>query len=118
MKKLYPAFLNSWNGLVHAIRNEHGFRYEFYAFIVSLPAAAWLADTVPHFAMLTGSVVLLMIVELLNTGIEAVCDGLSGHYMEEIKIAKDCGSAAVLLAIALAGFVWLAAIFERTGIIL
>ncbi|GKX36022.1 MAG: diacylglycerol kinase [Rhizobiaceae bacterium MnEN-MB40S] len=116
MKKFYPAFLNSWHGLVHAARNEQAFRYEVYCFIVSAPLAAWLADTALHFAMLVGSVALLMIVELLNTGIEAVCDGLSGHYMKEIKIAKDCGSAAVLLCILLATLVWLAAIIERTGL--
>ena len=116
MKKFYPAFLNSWHGLAHAVRNEAAFRYEVCCFVVSVPLAAWLADTALHFAMLVGSVALLMIVELLNTGIEAVCDGLSGHYMKEIKIAKDCGSAAVLLSILLAGLVWLAAIIERTGI--
>ena len=55
---------------------------------------------------------MIMIVEMLNTGIEQVCNGLSREYMEEIKVAKDCGSAAVLLATLLAGAVWLVALYS------
>ena len=49
----------------------------------------------------------------MNTAVEAVCNGLSRDYMEEIRIAKDCGSAAVFIPVVAAGFIWLLALYMR-----
>ncbi len=117
MQRIINALQNSWNGLVYVTRHEAAFREEMLMFFVSVPVAALLADSVFEFVALTGSVILLMVVELLNTGIEAVCDALSHKYMDEIKVAKDCGSAAVLLSIVLAGSIWIFAILDKVGLI-
>ena len=98
---------------MHVARHEAAFREEALLFLISIPLAAMIADGLFVFLALTGAIVLLMVVELLNTGIEAVCDGLSQDYMEEIKIAKDCGSAAVLLSFVLAGAIWISVVLDR-----
>lgn len=113
MRRLYHAFFHSLAGIRHAARHETSFREELIVFLAALPAAFWLSDGPLTFVLLVGVVALVMIVELLNTAIEAVCNGLSRDYMEEIKVAKDCGSAAVLFASLLAGAVWLAVLYLR-----
>lgn len=115
MQRLLNAFHNSWNGLLYVTRNEAAFRNEVILFALSIPVAAFVADSLLEFVALTGAVMLLMVVELLNTGIEAVCDALSQNYMDEIKAAKDCGSAAVFLSILLAAAVWLFVLLEKVG---
>ncbi len=112
MQRLIKAFLNSRAGIIYLVRHEAAFRSEVVILFVSMPVAWWLATSLATFIWLVGSIVMIMIVEMLNTGIEQVCNGLSRDYMEEIKIAKDCGSAAVLFATMLAGAVWLAAIYS------
>ena len=112
MRRLINAFWNSKAGISYLLANEAAFRSEVAVLVVSLPLAWWLAASLPTFIWLVGSIVMIMIVEMLNTGIEQVCNGLSREYMEEIKVAKDCGSAAVLLATVLAGAIWLAAIYS------
>lgn len=113
MLRLLNAFRNSRDGLIHVTRHEAAFRQEVVLFVVSVPVAYFLSDSSLIFLILTGSILLLMIVELLNTGIEAVCDGLSRDFMKEIKIAKDCGSAAVLLSAFLAGVIWLTVVVDK-----
>jgi diacylglycerol kinase (ATP) len=113
MQRLYHAFRHSCAGLWYAAGHEASFRQELILFVVALPFAWLLSSGLGMFLVLMGVIVLMMIVELLNTAIEAVCNGLSRDYMEEIRIAKDCGSAAVLLSSALAGVVWLAAFYLR-----
>lgn len=113
MRRLINAFRNSRAGLTYLARHEAAFRTEIALLVISVPVAWWLAESLGSFIWLVGSIVVIMIVEMLNTGIEQVCNGLSRSYMEEIKIAKDCGSAAVLLATLLAGAVWLAALYSH-----
>ncbi len=85
--------------------------------IAAVPAAWFLATSWRGYALLLGSILLLMIVEVLNTAIEAACDALSRDFNPQIELAKDCGSLAVLLAIVLAAAVWgLAAIERFTGL--
>lgn len=85
--------------------------------IAAVPAAWFLATSWRGYALLLGSILLLMIVEVLNTAIEAACDALSRDFNPQIELAKDCGSLAVLLAIVLASAVWgLAAIERFTGL--
>lgn len=112
MRRLINAYRNSRAGITYLARNEAAFRLEIGVFVLSLPCAWFLANTFATFVWLIGAILAIMIVEMLNTGIEQVCNGLSREYMEEIKVAKDCGSAAVLLTTLLAGGIWLAAFYE------
>ncbi|GAC1607317.1 MAG: diacylglycerol kinase [Ramlibacter sp.] len=92
---------------------EAAFRQEAIASIVLLPGACWLARSWPEAALLAGSVLLVMIVELLNTGIETVVDRIGPEWHDLSKRAKDMGSAAVLLSVLLCGGIWLAALWQR-----
>lgn len=92
---------------------ETAFRQEAIAAIVLLPLAFWLGADWVQVALLAGSVLLVMIVELLNTGIETVVDRIGPEWHDLSKRAKDMGSAAVLLALLLALGIWTAAVVER-----
>jgi diacylglycerol kinase (ATP) len=92
---------------------ETAFRQEAVAALVLLPLAFWMGQGWVQVALLAGSVLLVMIVELLNTGIETVIDRIGPEWHDLSKRAKDMGSAAVLLALLLALGIWTAAILER-----
>ena len=105
----------SWMGLTTAYRSESAFRQEAWLAAVMLPAAFWLGRDWIEVTLLAGTVVLVLIVELLNSGIEAVVDRVSFELHDLSKRAKDYGSAAVLLSLLLAGGVWMTAIVQRLG---
>jgi diacylglycerol kinase (ATP) len=92
---------------------ETAFRQEALLALVMIPAAFWLGQGWVQVALLSGVVVLVMVVELLNTAIERVVDRIGPQWHELSKHAKDLGSAAVLLSLLLAGGVWLAALWTR-----
>ena len=112
MARLWHAFGYSLTGLRAAWR-EPAFRQEAALSFVLVPAAFWLGRNWVETALLAGSCLIVMVAELLNSGIEAAIDriGLQRHPLS--KRAKDLGSAAVLLALLLAGGIWLAAICAR-----
>ena len=93
--------------------NETAFRQEALASIVLLPAAFWLGKTWVESVLLAGTVVLILIVELLNTGIETAIDRIGPEWHDLSKRAKDMGSAAVLLSLVLCGATWTLAIYHR-----
>ena len=93
--------------------HETAFRQEALAALVLLPLAFWLGNSWVEVALLAGSVVIVMIVELLNTGIETAIDRIGPEWHDLSKRAKDMGSAAVLLALLLCGGIWVAAIAQR-----
>lgn len=93
--------------------NEKAFRQEAIAALVLLPASLWLGESWVETALLAGSVVIVMIVELLNTGIETAIDRIGPEWHDLSKRAKDMGSAAVLLALLLCAGIWGAAVFQR-----
>jgi len=93
--------------------NEKAFRQEAIAAMVLLPASLWLGQSWVETALLAGSVVIVMIVELLNTGIETAIDRIGPEWHDLSKRAKDMGSAAVLLALLLCAGIWGAAVFQR-----
>ena len=95
--------------------DEPSFRQEAIAAIVLLPGAFWLARNWVEAALLAGSVLLVMIVELLNTGIETVVDRIGPEWHDLSRRAKDMGSAAVLLSLLLCGGIWAAALWQRFG---
>ncbi len=103
----------SWKGFTAAWRNEAAFRQEGVAAVVAIIIACWLdVDTVTR-VLLIGSVVLVMVVEILNSAIEAVVDRIGSDFHELSGRAKDMGSAAVLLSIMLAVFVWVALLWQH-----
>lgn len=93
--------------------HEKAFRQEAIAAMVLLPVSLWLGRNWVEVALLAGTVVLVMIVELLNTGIETAIDRIGPEWHDLSKRAKDMGSAAVLLALLLCIGTWAAAIFQR-----
>ena len=92
---------------------EPAFRQEAIAAMVLLPASLWLGRNWGEVALLAGTVVILMVVELLNTGIETAIDRIGPEWHALSKRAKDMGSAAVLLSLLLCAGVWAAALFQR-----
>ena len=93
--------------------HETAFRQEALAAIVLLPASFWLGRHWVETALLAGSVLGVMIVELLNTGIETAIDRIGPEWHDLSKRAKDMGSAAVLLSLVLAGGIWITALYTR-----
>lgn len=100
-------------GLRAALKYEEAFRLELMACIVLLPLALWLGNTGVERALLTGSLLLVLLVELLNSGLEAVVDriGIEQHALS--GRAKDLGSAAVFIALLNALLVWALIFFDR-----
>lgn len=105
----------SVQGLQAAYRGESAFRQEFWLAAIMLPASVWLGRGWIEVALLAGSVMLVLIVELLNSGIEAAIDRVSFEIHDLSKRAKDLASAAVLLSLLLCGGIWLAALWQRFG---
>jgi diacylglycerol kinase (ATP) len=105
----------SASGLHTAVRHESAFRQEAVLAAVLLPLSFWVGRSWVEVALLAGSVLLVMIVELLNSAIEATVDRVSMDLHELSKRAKDYGSAAVMLALLFAGGVWLAALWHRVA---
>jgi diacylglycerol kinase (ATP) len=93
--------------------HEKAFQQEAICAVVMIPLALWLGQSWEQAALLAGSVILVLIVELLNTGIEAAIDRIGPEWHELSKKAKDMGSAAVFLALCLCGAIWAAALYHR-----
>jgi diacylglycerol kinase (ATP) len=115
MQRLINAFRNSLRAFGRLLATEKAFQEEIILLCAALPVAWFLADTWRGFALLVGAILLLLIVEVLNTGIEAACDAFSREFNTDIQLAKDCGSLAVLVSILLAGGVWVLAIAEKVA---
>ena len=109
--RVWHAFGYSLSGLRSAWF-EPAFRQEAIAAIVLLPLALWMGRSWVEVAMLAGSVLLVMIVELLNTCVETAIDRIGPEWHQLSKRAKDMGSAAVLLSLLLAGGIWAAATYQ------
>ncbi len=107
MRRLYLAALNSVNGLRGAWRSQEAVRQEIGLIAVAVPAAFWLTGDAVERVLLVASVVLVLLVELLNTAVEFTVDRIGPEYHELSGLAKDVGSAAVLVSLCLAAFVWL-----------
>lgn len=106
MNRLMLAFVNSWKGFRGAFRFEAAFRQEVALAVILLPLGVWLGKTGVEKALLLGSVLLVLIVELLNTGIETVVDRIGLERHELSGLAKDVGSTAVLLSFAVLIVIW------------
>ena len=110
--RLWHATGYSLQGLMAAF-NEAAFRLELLLALILAPLAFWLGDNWVEVAVLLGSLVLLLIVELINSAIECVVDRVSPDWHELSKKAKDMGSAATLLSLLLAAGIWLSAAYRH-----
>lgn len=110
--RMWHAFGYSLAGL-RSGWGETAFRQETIAAIVLVPAAFWLGQDWVETALLAGSVLLVLMVELLNTGIETAIDRIGPEWHDLSKRAKDMGSAAVLLSLVLCLGIWIAAAWAR-----
>ncbi len=106
LARVHAAFFNSLKGFKATWSHEEAFRQEVLLCVVAIPLGLWLGQGGVEKALLLGSLLLVLIVELLNTGIEIVVDRISFERHELSGRAKDVGSAAVLTSLALAGAVW------------
>ena len=113
LDRLLRATGYSLNGLKLAYAGESAFRQEIWLAIVMLPASFWLGRNWLEIAALAGSVWLVLIVELLNSSIEAVVDRISFELHDLSKRAKDIASAAVFMSLLSCAAVWLAAIWAQ-----
>ena len=93
--------------------SETAFRQEAIASLVLVPLAFWLGGNWVETVLLAGTVLLIMIVELLNTGIETAIDRIGPEWHDLSKRAKDMGSAAVLLSLLLCAGTWTVALYQR-----
>ncbi len=101
----------TWLGLKAAFKHEEAFRQEVLLLIITTPLAFWLGKNGVDVALLIGSVLLLLIVELLNSAVEAVVDRFGGEIHELSGRAKDMGSAAVFIAMINVAMVWFLVLF-------
>jgi len=97
----------SWQGMVAAYKNEEAFRQETILALLLTPVAFIISDTGVELALLIGSLILVIIVELLNSGIEAVVDRIGLEKHELSGRAKDIGSAAVFFSLVNVAIIWL-----------
>lgn len=106
LARFYYATRYSIKGLRAAYRSEPAFRYELWAATLLLPLAFWLAQSGLQLGLLISSLLFVLIMELINTAIEAVVDRAGTEFHALAGLAKDLGSAAVLLALFVTALIW------------
>ena len=116
MERLLRATINTWHGLRAAARSEEAFRQELTALVLAVPLAFLVAEEAWKRLALIGVVAFVLVVELLNTAIEKLDDRVNLAIDPQIGRVKDMGSAAVGLALLIAGITWLLALAERLGL--
>ncbi len=108
--RLFNAMRYSAQGLAAAFRHEAAFRQELLLAVVLLPVALWISRSLLETVLLLGTLVFVLIVELLNSALEALADTITTEHHPMIGRAKDLGSAAVFLSLGLTAMVWLGVI--------
>lgn len=111
--RIFKAAKCSMQGFAASWKHESAFRQEALLALLAVPLAAWLATSASQFALLVSVWGLVLIVELLNSAIEALTDRVSLERHELSGRAKDMGSAAVFMALGIVMLVWGAALYER-----
>lgn len=106
IRRLMNASRYSWQGLTAAWQSEAAIRQEIIALVILLPIAVLLPVSPIEKALLIFSALLVLVVELINSALEAVVDRIGSEFHELSGKAKDVGSAAVLVALVMAGLVW------------
>jgi len=113
LARLQRACGYSMLGFKAAFANEQAFRLEIYLLILLIPLGYWFGQSGAERALLIGSLIIVPIVELLNSGVEAIVDRVGTDYHELSGRAKDVASAAVFLSIVLVCTVWLLVLGPR-----
>lgn len=111
IKRLTNAFGFSMQGFKAAYKHEEAFRQEVFVLALAVPLAIWLGEGAIEIILLIGSVLLLLVIELINSAIEATVDRFGGEIHELSGRAKDMGSAAVLVMSVIVAMVWLLILF-------
>ena len=111
LTRIVKATQYSWQGLCAAYQHEEAFRQEAWLCLLLIPLGLYLGEGGVEKALLVASALLIPIVEILNSAIEAVVDRFGGEMHELSGRAKDMGSAAVALSIGLVGIVWFLVLF-------
>jgi diacylglycerol kinase (ATP) len=111
--RVLRAFSSSAKGFAGAFREEAAFRQELLFACIALPLALWLGNSGVERALLAAPVLIVLIVELLNSAIEATVDRIGLERHELAGLAKDIGSAAVLSSFILVGVVWIVVLTGR-----
>ncbi len=104
--RAFRAAINSWNGLIYAYKEESAFRQELALSLILIPLAIYFPVTPIEKILLIASVILVLVIELLNSSVEAAIDRISFEVHDLSKRAKDFGSAAVMLALLLCALTW------------
>jgi diacylglycerol kinase (ATP) len=113
IKHIFDAFGYSLKGLKAAITHEEAFRLELLAVVIMLPLSFWLGRSAVEHALLVGSLLLVLIVELINSAVEAVVDRVGVEHHELSGRAKDIGSAAVMMTLLNVTSVWGFILYDR-----
>jgi diacylglycerol kinase (ATP) len=113
LTRLARAFGNSLRGFTGAFREEAAFRQELALALVVIPAGLWLGRTGIERALLVAPMILILVVELLNSAVEAAIDRIGPEHHALSGLAKDIGSAAVFAAFVLLGTVWVLILWDR-----
>ncbi len=113
LQRIYNAFFYSMAGFKACFRHEEAFRQEVLVLLPMLPLALWLGNDGIERALLMGSILIVPIVELLNSAIEANVDRIGMEHHELSGRAKDIASAAVFLSIVFASVVWVLVLLPR-----
>jgi diacylglycerol kinase (ATP) len=115
--KIYSATINTLRGLAVIVRNEAAFRIEAGVFALAVIVALFAAPGVGWYVAMVGVFLVVFAVELLNTAIEKLADHVTREFHPQIGMIKDFGSAAVFCALCLSGFIWLAGLAVRLGVL-
>ncbi len=115
LKRVFNALMYSLDGLKAALRYEDAFRQETLLALAMVPLAFYLEHGAVARVLMIGSVLLVLVVELLNSAVEATVDRVSFELHDLSKRAKDFGSAAVMLSLLLCAGIWAAAMWQRWG---
>ena len=107
------ATRNSVRGIIFTYRREQAFRHEVFLLAIALPAGIVIAPSFAWYVAMIGVMLLILAIELLNTGLEKLCDHVMADHHPQIGIVKDCGSAGVMFSLLLAGLIWVAAVLMR-----
>ncbi|MEQ1557542.1 MAG: diacylglycerol kinase [Methyloglobulus sp.] len=113
LKRILNACVFSYYGYKATWEHEEAFRQEVMLFVVTTPLALWLGNTTVEKLLLVGSMVLVLLVELLNSAVEAVVDRVGLEHHELSGRAKDIGSAAVNLSLVWAAITWISILLLR-----
>jgi diacylglycerol kinase (ATP) len=113
IRRILRATVYSLQGFDHALRNEAAFRQELALFVIMAPTALWLGRDIVEKAVLIAVLLFVLVVELLNSAIEAAIDRLGEEKHELSGAAKDLGSAAVFVSLVIVIVVWGAVAWDR-----